>query len=94
MLVLSVLDPDDGAGLADHVEKWLTKPIEDGDALIGAVEQLVGGDEPARRVLVVEDDDDLAQILAASLRASRPAGRGRHRRWPRPVASGARSSPT
>ena len=45
VLVLSVLDPDDGAGLADRVEKWLTKPIEDGDALIGAVEQLVGGDD-------------------------------------------------
>jgi len=67
VLVLSVLDPDDGAGLADRVEKWLTKPIEDGDALIGAVEQLVGGEEPSCRVLVVEDDDDLAQVLAASL---------------------------
>jgi CheY-like chemotaxis protein len=67
VLVLSVLDPDDGAGLADRVEKWLTKPIEDGHALIGAVEQLVGNDDPSRRVLVVEDDADLAQILAASL---------------------------
>jgi CheY-like chemotaxis protein len=67
VLVLSVLDPDDGAGLADRVEKWLTKPIEDGDALISAVEQLVGGRDAGCRVLVVEDDADLAQILAASL---------------------------
>ncbi len=67
VLVLSVLDADDGAGLADRVEKWLTKPIEDGDALISAVGQLVGGNDPGCRVLVVEDDADLAQILAASL---------------------------
>ncbi len=67
VLVLSVLDPDDGAGLAELVEKWITKPIEDSDALIRAVDQLVGGDQTAHRVLVVEDDEDLARVVTTSL---------------------------
>ena len=94
VLVLSVLDPDDGAGLADRVEKWLTKPIEDGDALIGAVEQLVGGDDPgvprARRRGRRRPGADPRRRRSSD----GACGSRWRRRWPRPGASGARSSPT
>ena len=67
VLVLSVLDADDGAGLGELVERWITKPVGDSDALLEAVAELVDGDQHRPRVLVVEDDEDLARVLAASL---------------------------
>jgi len=67
VLVLSVLDPDDGAGLGDLVERWITKPVGDSDALLAAVAQLVDGDQRMPRVLIVEDDEDLARVLMESL---------------------------
>jgi PAS domain S-box-containing protein len=67
VLVLSVLDSDEGAGLGELVERWITKPVGDSDALLEAVAQLVDGDRRVPRVLVVEDDEDLARVLAASL---------------------------
>ena len=95
VLVLSVLDPDDGAGLADRVEKWLTKPIEDGDALIGAVEQLVGGTDAAcrgcssSRTTPTWRRSSPRRSSAAGLRVEVGVDGGRRR-----DASGARSSPT
>ena len=59
----------------------------DSDALLGAVAQLVDGDRPARRVLVVEDDDDLAQVLAASLEQRGLRVAGGIDRWRRRRAS-------
>ncbi|HEU4839793.1 MAG TPA: response regulator [Ilumatobacteraceae bacterium] len=67
VLVLSVLDADDGAGLGELVERWITKPVGDSDALLEAIAELVDGDERRSRVLVVEDDEDLARVLATSL---------------------------
>ena len=48
VLVLSVLDADDGAGLGELVERWITKPVGDSDALLEAVAELVDGDQPGR----------------------------------------------
>jgi PAS domain S-box-containing protein len=67
VLVLSVLDEDDGVGLGDRVEAWLTKPGGANDALLAAVDELLGSDSNVPRVLVVEDDEDLARVLATSL---------------------------
>ncbi len=67
VLVLSVLDADQGGGLGELVDKWLTKPSGATDSLVAAVEQLLGTDGQLPRVLIVEDDDDLARVLAASL---------------------------
>jgi PAS domain S-box-containing protein len=67
ILVLSVLDPAEGAGLDAMVQKWITKPIEDSDALLGAVGQLVAGAGASWGVLVVEDDEDLARVLTTAL---------------------------
>jgi CheY-like chemotaxis protein len=67
VLVLSVVDADAGAGLGELVERWITKPVGDSDALLEAVAQLVDGDHRVPRVLVVEDDEDLARVLVASL---------------------------
>jgi CheY-like chemotaxis protein len=67
VLVLSVADVDDAAGLGDLVQRWITKPASDSDALLEAVAQLVDGDHRIPRVLVVEDDEDLARVLTTSL---------------------------
>jgi PAS domain S-box-containing protein len=67
VLVLSVVDADEAAGLGELVERWITKPVGDSDALLAAIGELVDGDHRVPRVLVVEDDEDLARVLAASL---------------------------
>jgi CheY-like chemotaxis protein len=67
VLVLSVLDPFEGAGLGDLVERWITKPAGDSEGLLEAIAQLIDGDHRIPRVLVVEDDEDLARVLAATL---------------------------
>ena len=67
VLVHSVVDVDDGAGLGALVQHWITKPASNGDALLDAIAQLLDGDSRAARVLVVEDDEDLARVLQASL---------------------------
>lgn len=67
VLVLSVVDLDDGAGLGELVQHWITKPVSDSDALLDAIGQLVDGDDRVPRVLVVEDDEDLARVLTTSL---------------------------
>jgi DNA-binding response OmpR family regulator len=41
--------------------------VSNSDALLEAVAQLVDGDHRIPRVLVVEDDEDLARVLTASL---------------------------
>lgn len=63
IVVLSVLTADQ-ATVAGAVT-WVDKPIE-GDALLVALRRALGGD--GRRVLVVEDDPQLAGVLGVTLR--------------------------
>jgi signal transduction histidine kinase/CheY-like chemotaxis protein len=56
------------------VEGWVEKPVDE-PSLFSALEDAIRGDAGHRRVLVVEDDDDLAQVLVERLAACGVAAR-------------------
>ena len=64
IIVMSGLSADADPELAARTEGWLTKPVDEREMaqlLLGALR----GDGQPSTVLVVEDDDDLAEVLVA-----------------------------
>ena len=59
VVVLSVLTPDYGREVAPAAAAWLRKPTDE-SSLVGALERTMGAAARPARVLVVEDDLDLA----------------------------------
>ncbi len=65
VVILSVLSAVDAGQSAVAVADWVDKPIDDG-LLFDALERALRGGAGARRVLLVEDDLDLAQVITAT----------------------------
>ncbi len=64
IVILSVLSPQEADAIPPQVVDWLRKPATEA-SLFGALERALAGGREGLRVLVVEDDPDLARILAA-----------------------------
>ncbi|MDP8942858.1 MAG: response regulator [Actinomycetota bacterium] len=64
LVILSVLGPEDADGAPADVAGWVTKPFEEA-SLLEALDGAVGAGVELSRVLVVEDDPDLAGVLTA-----------------------------
>jgi PAS domain S-box-containing protein len=66
VVLLSVDDPLSGDGLPDGaglgVAGWVAKPIEE-DALLGELARVLCGPGEKARILIVEDDKDLAGVI-------------------------------
>lgn len=62
ILVLSGLQPDGAHPALADAAAWMTKPFDE-QALVSAVQAVSA---PGRRVLIVEDDPDLARVLTES----------------------------
>lgn len=65
VVILSVLSAGETEQPAVAVADWVDKPIDDG-LLFDALERALHGGTGARRVLLVEDDVDLAQVISAT----------------------------
>ena len=68
IVILSVLPPELGDGLEAVVTDWVSKPAEE-MALLRAVRGAVDGGGGTPRVLVVENDPDLASVLQSMFEA-------------------------
>lgn len=66
VIVVSALGPEDDPELADQVRGWVTKPADD-ETICRAVIRAASSRSTRPRVLVVEDDDDLAGVMVATL---------------------------
>ncbi len=66
IVVLSVLTADYGREVAPAAADWLRKPV-DASSLVGALERAMGAAARPSRVVVVEDDLDLAPLLTAMI---------------------------
>jgi len=64
IIILSVLSPQDTDGKPAQVVDWLRKPAGE-ESLFRALERALGMGHEVSRVLVVEDDPDLAAVLAS-----------------------------
>ena len=62
IVLLSVADDDDVVVLPADAEGWVTKPVEE-DALLGELARVLCGPGELARVLVIEDDVDLARVI-------------------------------
>jgi PAS domain S-box-containing protein len=62
IVVLSVWPSTDHSDIPEHVDGWVQKPLDEVALLSELARVLRGGAEPAR-VLIVEDDEDLARII-------------------------------
>jgi PAS domain S-box-containing protein len=62
VVLLSVETPQSAAELPDGAEGWVTKPLEE-DALLGELARVLCGPGEKTRILIVEDDVDLAQMI-------------------------------
>lgn len=65
VVVVSILSPEDCDSPFADLCGWLRKPLEE-DELLGAVRDALGSDDRPRQILVVEDDADLARVIASS----------------------------
>ncbi len=65
VIVLSVFAPPDRSTLATHPDGWITKPHEDQN-LLRELTRVIHREDQQIRVLLVEDDDDLARIILAT----------------------------
>jgi CheY-like chemotaxis protein len=66
IVVLSALQPTkDQAGLANGADAWVNKPFEK-KTLFAALKRVVNESSRPARILLVEDDPDLAQVITAS----------------------------
>ena len=65
VVVVSVLSPDECESPFLDLCGWLHKPLEEGELLDAVTEALRTGSR-SRRMLVVEDDPDLARVIASS----------------------------
>jgi PAS domain S-box-containing protein len=66
VVVVSGMGPTADPDLASAAEDWLVKPVSE-ERLVGTVTAAVEGRRRDTSVLVVEDDEDLAGVLAALL---------------------------
>jgi CheY-like chemotaxis protein/two-component sensor histidine kinase len=64
IVILSVLSPQEADPAPVQVVDWLRKPATEA-SLFGALERALAGQREGLRVLVVEDDPDLARVLTA-----------------------------
>jgi CheY-like chemotaxis protein len=64
IIILSVLAPEESAPLPTEVVGWVHKPFEEA-TLLEVLEGVVGKVAKTAKVLVVEDDLDLARVLTA-----------------------------
>ncbi len=66
IVILSVLSEREAEPVAGNVVEWVQKPLYE-PTLFGALEKAVSASRKPMRVLLVEDDLDLAQVLTAML---------------------------
>jgi CheY-like chemotaxis protein len=66
IVVISGLGPEADADVARSAEGWLIKPVSE-DRLVQAVSVVLDGSSGARSVLLVEDDDGLAEVVGTLL---------------------------
>ncbi|MCH7786409.1 MAG: response regulator, partial [Chloroflexi bacterium] len=62
IIILSALSPGQGADHSGNVSEWVQKPL-DTQSLFSALERVIGRDKRAPRIMVVEDDADMAEVL-------------------------------
>jgi PAS domain S-box-containing protein len=62
VVLLSVEDPDSPSELPIGAEGWVTKPTHD-DALMTELARVLCGSGDKARILIVEDDHDLARVI-------------------------------
>ncbi len=69
IVVLSVWPSTDHSDIPEHIDGWVQKPLDE-VALLGELARVLhGGNEPAR-VLIVEDDEDLAKIILTTFQSA------------------------
>ena len=66
VVVISGLGPDADEAVAHSTEGWLIKPVSE-ERLVQAVSMAVSGHHPGGSVLLVEDDEELAGVIALML---------------------------
>jgi PAS domain S-box-containing protein len=66
VVVVSGLGPETDEAVARQTDDWLVKPVSDA-RLVNAVAMAVSGRRPGARVLLVEDDAGLAEVLSTML---------------------------
>jgi PAS domain S-box-containing protein len=66
VVVISGLGPEADESIARSTEGWLLKPVSE-ERLVKAVSIAVSGHEPGGSILLVEDDEDLAGVIATML---------------------------
>jgi CheY-like chemotaxis protein len=66
IVVISGLGPEADEDVARSAEGWLIKPVSE-DRLVQAVSVVLDGRSEGRSVLLVEDDDGLAEVVATLL---------------------------
>jgi PAS domain S-box-containing protein len=62
IVLLSVADQSRPGNLASDAEGWVKKPVEE-EALLGELARVLCGPGEHARILVIEDDQDLAQMI-------------------------------
>ncbi|MBC9735124.1 ATP-binding protein [Nocardioides marmotae] len=67
LIVLSGLGPETAPELGPQTDGWLVKPVTE-EQLVAAVEIALAGRLRESAVLVVEDDEDLAEVICTPLR--------------------------
>ena len=65
VIVLSGVQPAGGGAAGKPTVNWITKPFDE-SSLFGAIEQAIDSPSGAAQILLVEDDLDLARVIAAT----------------------------
>jgi CheY-like chemotaxis protein len=66
IIITSILAPGDvAAPVETDVDAWITKPLDEA-ALLAALQRSLDDEERPARVLIVEDDADLARVIATT----------------------------
>ncbi|HEY1984365.1 MAG TPA: PAS domain S-box protein [Terracidiphilus sp.] len=63
IVLLSVAEEESPTDLPAEAQGWVTKPVEE-DALLGELARVLSGSEESARILVIEDDVDLANVIS------------------------------
>jgi CheY-like chemotaxis protein len=66
VVVISGLGPEADESVAQSTDDWLIKPVSE-QRLVQAVSMAVSGHQPGGSVLLVEDDEELAGVIALML---------------------------
>jgi CheY-like chemotaxis protein len=62
VVLLSVENRQKPAELPDHADGWVSKPLDE-NALLGELARVLCGDGEKTRILIVEDDEELAGLI-------------------------------